>query len=247
MSSFGLSYAPSETLGFIPERLERLTDNHGSPGRGEKGSRRLHADRPPRQGRLSGLCRRIAPRRAGNDQGRDLPHLFDDQADRFGRRDDAGRGGTAPDHRSRLEIHPGLRQREGRRRQRRQARSCAAQAADHRPGPHAPHVGADLWLHRGVAGPEADQGGERREFEPDVGRKCRCDGGASAHASAGRGLGVQPVHRRARARGRNRRRRSPRRSRYSSACSGPSTWSTPPSSRPSRSSIGGPIRSRSTS
>ena len=25
MSSFGLSYAPSETLGFIPERLERLT------------------------------------------------------------------------------------------------------------------------------------------------------------------------------------------------------------------------------
>jgi CubicO group peptidase (beta-lactamase class C family) len=26
MSSFGLSYAPSETLGFIPERLERLTD-----------------------------------------------------------------------------------------------------------------------------------------------------------------------------------------------------------------------------
>ena len=25
MSSFGLSYAPSETLGFIPERLEQLT------------------------------------------------------------------------------------------------------------------------------------------------------------------------------------------------------------------------------
>jgi CubicO group peptidase (beta-lactamase class C family) len=29
MSSFGLSYAPSETLGFIPERLERLTDIMG--------------------------------------------------------------------------------------------------------------------------------------------------------------------------------------------------------------------------
>src|ERR1700727_3803419 len=25
MSSFGLSYAPSETLGFVPEKLERLT------------------------------------------------------------------------------------------------------------------------------------------------------------------------------------------------------------------------------
>ena len=29
MSSFGLSYAPSETLGFIPERLERLTEIMG--------------------------------------------------------------------------------------------------------------------------------------------------------------------------------------------------------------------------
>jgi len=29
MSSFGLSYAPSETLGFIAERLERLTDIMG--------------------------------------------------------------------------------------------------------------------------------------------------------------------------------------------------------------------------
>ena len=114
--------------GLYSRKARAAHDNHGSPGLGEKGSRRLHADRPPRKGRLSGLCRRIAPRRAANDQGRDLPHLFDDQADRFGRGDDAGRGGTAPDHRSRLEIHPRLREREGRRRQRRQARSCAAQA-----------------------------------------------------------------------------------------------------------------------
>ena len=27
------------------------------------------------------------------------------------------------------------------------------------PGPHAPYVGADLWLYRRLAGPEADQGG----------------------------------------------------------------------------------------
>src|SRR3984885_10140391 len=37
MSSFGLSYAPSETLGFIPERLERLTTIMAPPALGEKG------------------------------------------------------------------------------------------------------------------------------------------------------------------------------------------------------------------
>ena len=120
--------------------------------------------------------------------------------------------GTAPHHRSGLEIHPRFREHEGRRRQRRDARPGAAQAADHDPGPHAPYVGADLWLHRSVPGPEADQGGERRQFEPDVGRKCRGDGRASAHASARRGVGVQPLNRRARARGRSCRRRSSERS-----------------------------------
>ena len=37
----------------------------------------------------------LAPGRAGDDARRDLPHLFDDQADRLGRGDDAGRGGAA--------------------------------------------------------------------------------------------------------------------------------------------------------
>ena len=131
--------------------------------------------------------------------------------------------------------------------ERRQARSCAAQAADHRPGPDAPHVGADLWLHRGVAGPEADQGGERRGFEPDAGRKCRGDGRASAHASAGRGRGstaCRPTCSAVLSRS-SKARRSARS--CSSACSARSTWSTPRSSRPSRSSPGAPIRSRSTS
>ena len=83
-------------------------------------------------------------------RGRDLPHLFDDQADRFGRRDDAGRRRAArrspiP---SRNTSPPSPNVKVGVVK-RRQARSCAAQAADHDPGPHAPHIGADLWLHGG--------------------------------------------------------------------------------------------------
>ena len=93
MSSFALPYAPSETLGFSA-RLERLDCNHGSSGRGEEGARRLDADRPPRQDRLSTNGRRFCTRRPTDDRRRDLPHLFDDEADRLGRDNDAGGGRT---------------------------------------------------------------------------------------------------------------------------------------------------------
>ncbi len=61
MSAFGLSYAPSETLGFVPRGLERLTEVMARAGRGEKGAGRLDADRPPRQGRLPGYGGRLRP------------------------------------------------------------------------------------------------------------------------------------------------------------------------------------------
>ena len=64
MSSFALSYAPSETLGFIPQRLERLTaimarqvEEKKAPGVSMLIAR--HGKVAYRQ-----LCRRIAPRRA---------------------------------------------------------------------------------------------------------------------------------------------------------------------------------------
>ena len=194
-----------------PGKARAADGGHGPRGRGEEGARRLHADRPPRQDRLSGKGRRVAPRRAADDRGRDLSHLFDDQAHRFGRGDDAGRGGAARDHGSRLEIPPRVREPECRRRKRRPSRPCAAQAADHGPGPHAAYVWAHLRLYGSLASPEARQGRRRFELEPDVGRKRRLDRDASAHASAGRGLGVRRIDRRARSHCRDRRRRPSRR------------------------------------
>ncbi len=100
MPDYALPYVPSEHLGFDPHRLERLTDAMQRQIDERKAPGRRHADRPPRQDRLSAGARRAERRRPGDDRRRDLPHLFDDQADRLGRRDDAGRGGTALRHRS---------------------------------------------------------------------------------------------------------------------------------------------------
>ena len=158
---------------------------HGAPGRGKEGARRFDADIAPRQGRLSPMRRRASSGRPGDGRRRDLPHLFDDEADRFSRRDDAGRGRTPLDHRSCFEIHPRLRQRESRGRKRRQARSCPAQAADHGPGPDAPYVRPHLWFYWWLRGPEARQSGGSEEHEQDCSRMRGGDRRASAHASAG--------------------------------------------------------------
>ena len=79
-------------------------------------------------------------RRPADAGRRDLPHLFDDQADRLRRGDDPGRGGTAAAFRPRRQIPARLRRDEGRRRTRRRARARPRQAADHDPRPDAPHL-----------------------------------------------------------------------------------------------------------
>ena len=197
--------------GIHPAAARAADGGHAAPDRREEGARRIHADRPPRQVRLSAMPRRAAPRRPGDERRRDLPHLFDDQADRLGGGDDARRGGAADDHRSRVGLHSRLRRRQGRRTERRPARSRAADAADHCPGPDATHVGTDLRIHRRFAGPEAHQGRRRQEPRSDDRGECRGDRRAAAHASAGRGVGIQPVDRRARPDRRDRRGRASQR------------------------------------
>ena len=113
---------------------------------------------------------------------RDLPHLFDDQADRLGRGDDAGRGRAAA--RSPIpsakyipafaEMKVGVENGD-------ELDLVAAEAADHDPGPDAPHVRPDLRLHRGFAGAEAGHGARTRRARtgrwPSMSRRsrrCRC-------------------------------------------------------------------------
>ena len=97
--------------------------------------------------------RRARSRDQGADeQGCDLPHLFDDQADHLGRRHDARRAGQALDRRADLEIHPGVQGHEGRRRGEGRGRQAEARSrrrqADHHPGPAAPHLRHHLRLLR---------------------------------------------------------------------------------------------------
>ncbi len=190
MSSFALPYAPSETLGFNPQRLERITAIM---------ARQVEEKKAPGVSMLIARHGKIAYRQSIGALRPGGPAMTDDAIFRI-------YSMTKPIvsvaammlvEEGRLLITdpvskfiPAFANTKVGHRQRRQARPCAAQAADHRPGPHAPHLRADLRLHRDVARPEADQGGERRECEPVFGRECRGDGRASAHASAGRGVGV---------------------------------------------------------
>ena len=119
--------------------------------RGRQGnpSRRHRHGRPQGPDRL---VRRHRPAKPGgvsaNGPRLPLPHLLHDQADRLGRHHDAGRGRTAPALRARREIHSGIRQAEGRRREQRQARSRRRAAADDGAGPAAPHLRHHLRPHR---------------------------------------------------------------------------------------------------
>ena len=62
------SLRPIRNTGLYPGTARAAHRNHGPQGRGEKSARRLHADRPPRQDRLSGIGRRIAPGWTGDDR-----------------------------------------------------------------------------------------------------------------------------------------------------------------------------------
>ena len=247
MSSFALPYAPSETLGLIPERLERLTAVM---------AREVEEKKAPGVSMLIARHGKIAYRELVGALRPGGPPMTEDAIFRIYSMTKPivsvaammlVEEGRLLDHGSRLEIPPRLREPEGRRRQRRQARPCAAQAADHRPGPHAAYVGADLRLHRRVASPEAGQGGRRREIRtgrwPKTSRRSRrfrsCISRARSGSTACRPTCSVALSRSSKAL------RSARS--CSIACSARSAWSTPPSSRRNRNSPGAPIRSRSTS
>ena len=194
--------------GIRPRAPGAVDRGHAAPDRRKESARPFDADRPPRQVRLSAKPRRAAPGRTADAGQRDLPHLFDDQTDRLGRRDDARRGGAAVAHRSGVGLHPRFRRGQSRRPERRSARACASQAARDDSGPHAPHFGSHLRIHRRIACPETDQG--RRPPEPqsfDSGDR-RGDRRPATHASAGRRVGIWLLDRRAWTDRRDRRGRS---------------------------------------
>ncbi len=111
------------------------------PGRERQDPGRDPPDRAARQAGLSRVLRRARCRdQAADDRRHHLPAVFDDQADHLGCGDDADRRGQAEARRSRRQIHPVIRQRQGRRREegrqwREGARPCAAEPADHDAGP----------------------------------------------------------------------------------------------------------------
>ena len=117
-------------------------------------------DRAPRQGRVFRVHGRARSGDQGaDDQGCDLPHLLDDQADHLGRRHDAVRAGQDHARRSDRQVHSGVQGHEGRRRdqgrgRQAEARARRGEAADHHPGPAAPHLGPYLRLLRRHAGEE---------------------------------------------------------------------------------------------
>ncbi len=115
--------------------------------------------------------------------GFDLPDLFHDQADRFRRRHDAGRGRQDADQRSRLEIHPRIRQDEGRRREDRgrQARTGRSRPRDDGAGSAAAHLRPDLRHPRQIAGQcrlyrvrDRQSRLEQRGIRCQSGKDCRC-------------------------------------------------------------------------
>ncbi len=247
MSSFALPYAPSETLGFNPQRLERITAIM---------ARQVEEKKAPGVSMLIARHGKIAYRQSVGALRPGGPAMTDDAIFRI-------YSMTKPI----VSVAAMMLVEEGRLLITDPVSKYIPAFANTKVGVvngdkldlaplKRPITVQDLMRHTSgltygftgvVARPEADQGGERREFEPDAGRKCRGDGCASAHASAGRGLGVQPVHRRARPCGRDRRRRF----------AGRGLAAAPV--RPARhgrhrllharveSWLGGPIRSRSTS
>ncbi len=173
-----LPQAKPESLGLSPTRLQRMSDAFKREiDKGTLPGATVMVARRGQIGWFEALGRQSPSAAAPMAQGHDLPHLLDDQADRLGRHHDAGRGRPFPAQRSRREIHPGICRPEGRRREQRQARPRAAEAADDRSGPAAAHLGDHLRPHRqrpgaaavpavAVAQPQDQQRRTRRAWSP---------------------------------------------------------------------------------
>ncbi len=135
---WGFRSPPAADVGRLQAR-----DRQGNHPRGD---RHGGAERPDR---LVRRARQAKPGRLDADGAElDLPHLLDDQADRLGRHHDADRGRPFPARRPHRQIHSGICQPEGRRREQRPARSRAVAATDHGPGPASPHFRHHLRSHR---------------------------------------------------------------------------------------------------
>ena len=154
---------------------------HGARDRGRESAGRGDADRPQRQDRLSSDDGRAQAQRAAHARGRHLPHLFDDQADRLGRNDDAGRGGTTAAVGTGRQIPACIRLDDRRRRARRQVRARSGRTADHDSRPDAPHIRLYLRLSWNIDCPSAHSRGQFPRSEPVDGRApgrsrgdCRC-------------------------------------------------------------------------
>ena len=201
-----LPVATPEQVGLSTERLNKITATLRGRCREGGHSGSDPAGWSPRQGRLVRRGRRARSGDQGpDDEGLDLPHLLDEQADHLGGGDDALRGRQVLSGRPRLEVHPAAGRPQGGRRearsQRRQAhpRAGAGPARHDHPGSLSPHLGPDLRLLR--QGPREedvrrDEGLERLPLERRAGRPARQ---AAARLSAGHHVGLQPLDRRARA------------------------------------------------
>ena len=156
---------------------------------------RRHAGGAARQGRVGVGAGQARARFGRSDEVRfDLPHLFDDQADRQHRADAARRGRQAAGERSRVEVPARDRQDEGRHRGHRRRRQAGPaperpRAGDDGAGPAAPHLGTHLRQPRHVAGPPGVcQRQDRRPHGSPRGDgaaaspRCRC---SSSRARAG--------------------------------------------------------------
>ena len=247
MSSFGLSYAPSETLGFIPEKLERLTAIM---------ARQVEEKKAPGVSMLIARHGKIAYRQSVGALRPGGPPMTDDAIFRI-------YSMTKPI----VSVAAMMLVEEGRLLITDPVSKYIPAFANLKVGVvngdkldlaplKRPITVQDLMRHTsgltyGFTGAspvqKADQGGERRQSGSVFGRKRRGNGRASAHASAGRGLGVQPVHRRARTRDRGHRRRSPRRGVADAHFRAPRNETTPHFSPPNRRSPGAPIHSHSSS
>ena len=213
-----LPQAQPEQVGVSKEKLDRIHDGAEPGDRRRQDCRHGCARRPQGQAHLCRRCRLPGQGRKQADGARfHLPHLFDDQADRLGRRHAAGRGRQDRAHRPGLEIPArvqGPAGQRGARRQRIRPRDLCdgpGRPRDDRAGSIAAHRRPRLRRdHRQCSG----QGGlceggtvparrsRLRRARPHAGGGGRAPGQGAARASARHGVGVQHGGRSARPRGR---------------------------------------------
>ena len=252
-----LPQAKPESLGLSPTRLQRMSDAFKREiDKGTLPGATVMVARRGQIGWFDALGRQSPAASAPMAHDTHLPHLLDDQADRLGRHHDAGRGRPFPAQRSRCEIHPGIRRPEGRRREQRQARTGAAEAADDGPGSVAAHFRHHLRPHRQQPGAAALQAGAAAQPQDHQRRARRHGREPAADLPARRGMELQPLHRHPRPHHRGRLRqeleRVPRPSASWRRCRWRRPRSTParktPAASPSRSRpIPGPARRCSSS